>query len=127
MLAGALRLLVEKHGLNEVVVLSPWGSRSLASRVVEGAVSSSAHAADVRWLRGVLGSGPERVQFGSISKLKGIETGAVLLTDVGAVGREWAERHDLDWDDLMYVALSRAKFRAVVLETAVSSEAFPSA
>jgi hypothetical protein len=80
-------------------------------------VSDAAHASDLRWLRGVLGSGREQVQFGSISKLKGIETAAVVVTDVGDDGRAWAAKHDLDWDDLLYVALSRAKYRAVVLES----------
>jgi hypothetical protein len=116
MLAGVLKLLIEKHGLGEVVVLSPWGPRSLASRIASGDLSDAAHAADLRWLRGVLGTGREQVQFGSISKLKGIETAAVVVTDVGEDGRAWAAKHDLDWDDLLYVALSRAKFRAVVLE-----------
>jgi hypothetical protein len=116
MLAGVLKLLIEKHGLGEVVVLSPWGPRSLASRIATGDLSDAAHAADLRWLRGVLGSGREHVNFGSISKPKGVETAAVVVTDVGEDGRAWAAKHDLDWDDLLYVALSRAKYRAVVLE-----------
>jgi len=29
--------------------------------------------------------------------------------------REWAASRDLDWDDMLYVALTRATYRAVVL------------
>ncbi|MFT4221163.1 MAG: NERD domain-containing protein [Microbacterium sp.] len=116
MLAGVLKLLSQQHSLNEIVVLSPWGARSLAARIVAGDLDEPAHANDVRWLRANLGDGAGRARFGSISKLKGIEVDAVVVTDVGADARDRADAHDLDWDDLLYVGLSRAKHRAVVLE-----------
>jgi len=116
MLAGVLKLLTEQHGSDDVVVLSPWGSRSTAARVVAGELDDPAHADDQRWLRARLGNAPGRIRFGSISKLKGIEADAVVISDLGPDAREWAAAHDLDWDDLLYVALTRAKHRVVLLE-----------
>ncbi len=55
------------------------------------------------------------MRYVSISKLKGIETGAVVVTEAGTAAAEWAAEHGLSWEDLLYVALSRAKHRAVVL------------
>ena len=55
------------------------------------------------------------MRYVSISKLKGIETDAVVVTDAGTAAAEWTAEHDLNWEDLLYVALSRAKYRAVVL------------
>ncbi|WP_243695390.1 nuclease-related domain-containing protein [Agromyces protaetiae] len=121
MLAGVLRLLVQEYGSDGVVVVSPSGSRSTASRIVAGEVDDRAHANDLRWLRANLGDAQGRVRFGSISKLKGIEVDAVVVADVGPDARAWVEEHDLDWDDLLYVALSRAKYRAVVLEAVPTS------
>ncbi|GAA1941573.1 hypothetical protein GCM10009775_36700 [Microbacterium aoyamense] len=117
-LAGVVKLLAQQYSLSDVVILSPWGSRSLAARIVAGELDEPAHADDVRWLRANLGDAAGRARFGSISKLKGIEADAVIITDVGPDAREWAQKHELDWDDLLYVALSRAKYQAVVIEQA---------
>lgn len=57
------------------------------------------------------------MRYGSISKLKGIEADAVVITDLGEDARQWADNHSLDWDDLLYVALSRARYRAVLIES----------
>lgn len=115
-LAKALRKLTREFGNTGVVVLSPHAKRSLAARVISGELDdSSAHAEDLRWLRSNLGSGEGSVQYGSISKLKGIEADAVVVTDAGAEALEWSAEHGLDWDDLLYVALSRAKHRAAVI------------
>lgn len=116
--AGVLRLLMEQFGTGDIVVLSPWGSRSLAARIASGELEDPAHAAELRWLRAQLGEEPGRVRFGSIAKLKGIEAGAVVVTDVGPEARAWTHERRLDWDDLLYVALSRARKQAVLLEPA---------
>lgn len=42
---------------------------------------------------------------------------AAVVTGGVAEARSWAERNDLNWDDLLYVALSRARYDAIVLET----------
>ena len=118
MLAGTLRLLTEQVRPDRVVVLSPWGTQSTAARVVAGELDDPAHSDDLRWLRANLGDAPGRVRFGSISKLKGIEADAVVLTDIGTNARRWADEHDISWDDLLYVGLTRARFHAVVLEEA---------
>ncbi len=68
------------------------------------------------WLRANLGTVDGCVRFGSIAKLKDIEADAVVVTDVGADARNWAMGCELSWDNLLYVALTRAKYRAVVVE-----------
>lgn len=119
-LTRALKRLTSEFGNSGVVVLSPWGTRSLASRIVadgpDGSFGSGSRPDDVRWLRANLGAGNGCVRFGSISKLKGIEADAVVVTDVGPKAQDWAVGCELNWDDLLYVALTRAKYRAVVLE-----------
>jgi len=112
-LAAALKDLVHRFGPDRVTVLSPWASQSLAARVVAGEEAASA---DARWLRATLGEGAGKVAFGSVFKLKGIEADAVVLTDIGPDAQAWAQNHHLDWSDLLYVALTRATSRAVVLE-----------
>ena len=115
-LAKTLRQLTKEFGNAGVVVLSPHAKQSLAARVVSGELDESgARTEDLRWLRSNLGSGEGLVRYSSISKLKGIETDAVVVTDAGTEAAEWAAEHDLNWEDLLYVALSRAKYRAVVL------------
>ncbi|MGO1591699.1 MAG: NERD domain-containing protein [Ancrocorticia sp.] len=109
-LAEAVKTLTRLYGNSGIVILSPRGAHSLASRVVGGEFD---HGND--WLRGNL-TGEGAIKFGSISALKGIESDAVVITDVGPAGQRWAEEQNLDWDDLLYVALSRAKRRAVIIE-----------
>lgn len=116
-LAGSLRMLMEKYGGDGVAVLSPWGSRSLVSRIVAGEIDSPGASADLRWIKANVGKGKGQSTYGSIAGLKGIEADAVIVTDVSDGARAWAESHDLVWNDLLYVALSCAKYRAVVLES----------
>lgn len=115
-LTRTLKRLTAEFGNSGVVVLSPWGARSLAARIVSDDFDGTMRPDDARWLRANLSPRDDTVRFGSISKLKGIEADAVVVTDVGLDAREWATKHNLDWDDLLYVALSRARYRAVVLE-----------
>jgi hypothetical protein len=56
------------------------------------------------------------VRWFSISKFKGLDADAVVVTDLGDAAREWVESTGHSWDDFRYVAMSRAKYRAVLLE-----------
>lgn len=115
-LATVLKMLAQTYGNDDVVVLSPRGSHAAASLLLN-APTNSDDSADVRWLRANLGESEGRIRYGSISALKGIEVSAVVITDVGTESQEWAAHNQLNWQDLIYVAISRAKYRAVLLET----------
>lgn len=56
-----------------------------------------------------------RVRWGSIFKYKGLDAEAVILTDIGDEGIAFVQREGLDWFDLLYVGLTRARYRCVVI------------
>lgn len=112
-LVSVLKLLTQQYGNADVVVLSPRGTHSLAQRALDE--HTNANAADLRWLQANLGISPQHIRYGSISALKGIEVSAIVLTDVGQDSQRWAAEHGLSWNDLLYVALTRAKSHAVIL------------
>lgn len=141
-LAEALRELLEHHQAHDIVVLSPFGSRnSLAGRLLAAEYFSK----EERWLRDRLRVQPElaavdfgmtdvaaelasapmprasssastgRVRWGSIFKYKGLDAEAVILTDIGDDGLAFVQKEGLSWFDLLYVGLTRARYRCVVI------------
>lgn len=56
-----------------------------------------------------------RVRWGSIFKYKGLDAEAVILTDIGDDGLAFVRGEGLDWFDLLYVGLTRARYRCVVV------------
>lgn len=113
-LASALRGLLEHHAPEDIVVLSPFAAkRSLVGR----ALGRSEKSSDERWLRKQLQAEglPGRVRWRSVFKFKGLDADAVVITDMGAAAEEFVASEGLEWKDLLYVALTRAKYRCVVL------------
>ncbi|MGV9768308.1 NERD domain-containing protein [Microbacterium sp. NPDC003461] len=120
-LAGTLRDLLQQHPAHDIVVLSPFGER----RSLVGRMLASPHfTKDEKWLRAQLrhvGDAPDdarpkgAVRWGSIGKFKGLDAEAVILTDIGDDGLAFAKETGLPWFDLLYVGLTRAKYRCVVL------------
>lgn len=141
-LTAALRDLLEHHQPHDIVILSPFGARnSLAGRVL----AAEHFTKEERWLRerlrvpstGDVDLGPVdaatspvvaeatpaslpkaphgRVRWGSIFKYKGLDAEAVILTDIGDDGLAFVRREGLDWFDLLYVGLTRARYRCVVI------------
>jgi hypothetical protein len=116
-LATALRELLADYEPQDIVVISPFGGRgSLAARVLRG----SGKTPDETWLRKQLAhdGGAGRVRWHSISKFKGLDADAVVVTDLGDTARDWVESTGHAWDDVRYVAESRGKYRVVLLEGA---------
>ena len=116
-LASTLREPLAEYEPEDIVVLSPFASRgSLVARVPRG----SGRTPDETWLRKQLAheGGAGRVRWFSISKFKGLDTDAGIITDINDTAREWVGSTGHSWDDFRYVAGSRAKYRAVVLEEA---------
>ncbi|GAA3933858.1 hypothetical protein [Microbacterium soli] len=58
---------------------------------------------------------PGRVRWGSIFKYKGLDAEAVILTDIGDEAMTFVRGKGLDWFDLLYVGLTRARYRCVVV------------
>lgn len=120
-LADALRGLLQQHPAHDIVVLSPFGER----RSLVGRMLASPHfTKDEKWLRAQLrhvGDAPDgarpkgAVRWGSIGKFKGLDAEAVILTDIGDDGLAFAKETGLPWFDLLYVGLTRAKYRCMVL------------
>lgn len=114
-LAAALRELFTEYEAEDIVVLSPFGGKaSLAARVLGG----NGKTPDETWLRKQLAhdGGVGRVRWYSVAKFKGLDTDAVIVTDLNDTAREWSESIGQAWDDVRYVAESRAKYRLVLLE-----------
>ncbi|MBB5633303.1 hypothetical protein BKA04_001526 [Cryobacterium mesophilum] len=114
-LATALRELLVDYEPEDIVVLSPFGGKSsLAARVLRG----SGRTPDETWLRKQLAreDGAGRIRWFSVSKFKGLDADAVVVTDLDADARDWVESTGHSWDDVRYVAESRGKYRVVLLE-----------
>ncbi len=115
-LAAALRDLLQHHAPQDIVVLSPFAAtRSLVGRLLDRPEKSQ----DERWLRKQLqGEGlPGRIRWRSVFKFKGLDADAIVLTDLGRDARDFIAAQDLDWNNLLYVGLTRAKYRCVVLQS----------
>lgn len=55
------------------------------------------------------------MRWGSIFKYKGLDAEAVILTDIGDDAVAFVRSDGLDWFDLLYVGLTRARYRCVVV------------
>ncbi|MFF2488048.1 NERD domain-containing protein [Microbacterium sp. NPDC058062] len=113
-LASALRELLQQHAPEDIVVLSPFAEkRSLVGRLLARAEKTQVE----RWLRKQLQAEgmPGKIRWRSVFKFKGLDADAVVVTDLGADAREFVGSQGLEWNDLLYVALTRAKYRCVML------------
>jgi len=109
-LAAALRSLLTRFAPEDIRVLSPFGSSSLAATFDDS-------TADGRWLRKQLA--PQgKIGWRSIFKFKGLEADAVIITDLNPAAAETMRQRELDLDDLLYVGMTRAKYQCVVLDSA---------
>ena len=109
-LATALRSLLTRFAPEDIRVLSPFSSSSLAA-------TFSDSTADGRWLRKQLV--PQvKVGWRSIFKFKGLDADAVIITDLSAAAVEFMRGNELDLADLLYVGMTRAKYQCVVLDSA---------
>ena len=109
-LAAALRSLLTRFAPEDIRVLSPFGSSSLAATFDDS-------TADGLWLRKQLA--PQgKVGWRSIFKFKGLEADAIIITDLTPAALEFVEQRQLDLADLLYVGMTRAKYHCVVLDSA---------
>ena len=113
-LVSALRDLLKEHEADDIVILSPFAAkRSLVGRFL----SRTEKSQDERWLRKQLqheGSAG-RIRWRSVFKFKGLDADAIVLTDLTDEAKDFVASQGLDWNDLLYVGLTRAKYRCAVL------------
>ncbi|RZT66420.1 UvrD-like helicase family protein [Microcella alkaliphila] len=60
-------------------------------------------------------AGERPVAWRSIFKSKDLDAPAVIVTDVTAEAAAWADEHNLNWNDLLYVGMTRARYACTVL------------
>jgi len=117
-LLSALKGLLEQYAPDDIVVLSPFGEQSsLVGRFLArepGLVASENR--EERQLRDLL-TGERAISWRSIFKAKGLDAGAVVLTDISTEAAEWADERHLSWNDLLYVGMTRAQYRCIVLRS----------
>lgn len=113
-LSTALRELLQEYSPDHIIVLSPFGAkRSVVGRFLERPEKSRAE----RWLRKCLEKPDSEggIRWRSVFKFKGLEADAVVLTDIGETAKQFTSDNGLSFTDLLYVAITRAKYRCIVL------------
>lgn len=113
-LSAALRELLQEFSADQVVVLSPFSDdHSLIGRFL----ARPERTRSERWLRKQLQSadGTGRIRWRSVFKFKGLDADAVVLTDIGEAAKRSTAENGLSFSDLLYVAVTRAKYRCIVL------------
>ena len=116
-LAKALRKLLERFDAEDIRVLSPFGA---TNSLVGGLLSRHAKSQDERWLQKQFkhDGSPGRIGWRSIFKFKGLESDAVIITDVSPGAIAFTTQNSLDLRDLLYVGMTRAKYNCVVIDSA---------
>lgn len=115
--AKALRMtleeLLKEYSPNEIRVLSPFATQSLAYRIMH----TESKSADERWLKQHLrlAGQPGQIRWRSIAKFKGLESDVVVLTDINDDAAEFAESTGRSLTELLYVGMTRARYQAVVI------------
>ena len=118
------RLLTENYSLHDIVVLTPWRRNTslkdphLKELVDFPADGETRENADSR-LRRCLSPGSVRVLGETIKAYKGLESPAVILTDISAP-REGANSGFTPNE--LYVACTRARYRLIIIPTGSGAE-----
>jgi superfamily I DNA/RNA helicase len=116
-LAQVLRDLLKEYRPQDIRVLSPFGFNS---SLVGNLFTRDADSADERWLKntlrnpvGDLGS----IRWRSIAKFKGLESDVVVITDFNPHAKEFVEGTGKTIGEVLYVGISRAKHKCLVIRT----------
>jgi len=115
-LREALKELLGSYGANEIRVLSPFGSnRSLIGKLFQRDVKRT----DEVWLKANARHEDSNgeIRWRSIPKFKGLESEVVVITDIGSEATEFFKEKSQSITDWLYVGISRARHRCVVLTT----------
>jgi superfamily I DNA/RNA helicase len=121
-LADTLKKLLEEYRPQDIRILSPFGvNSSLAGSIFAGDPKS----ADERWLwktlRNPVGDQGE-IRWRSIAKFKGLESDVVVITDVNDKSKDFVEGTGKTLGEVLYVGISRAKHKCVLIRDPEFSE-----
>jgi hypothetical protein len=120
-LKDVLKDLLTTYAPSEIRVLSPFGSqRSLLGKLFEG----ETRANDEVWLKSHArhSTTAGEIRWRSIPKFKGLESEVVVITDIGIEAVEFFAERGQPLSDLLYVGISRARHRCVLITTAPVTE-----
>jgi len=115
-LRETLKELLETYGANEIRILSPFGSnRSL----IGGLFQTQVRQSDQVWLKANARHQETNgeIRWRSIPKFKGLESEVVVITDVGLEAANFFTERGQSITDWLYVGISRARHRCVVITT----------
>ena len=79
-----------------------------------------AQSADERWLKNTLRNPVGdlgQIRWRSIAKFKGLESDVVVITDVKDQAKEFVEATGKTLGEILYVGISRARHKCVVLSS----------
>jgi len=113
-LVSILKELLSTYDAEDIRVLSPFGAQSsLVGKVFQ----SDPKSPDARWLAANMrhASSAGKIRWRSIAKFKGLESEVVVITDVGNVAAEFFGSRGQSAQDWLYVGISRARHRCVIL------------
>jgi superfamily I DNA/RNA helicase len=116
-LAQVLRDLLTEYRQQDIRVLSPFGFNS---SLIGSLFTREAQSADERWLKNILRNPVGdlgQIRWRSIAKFKGLESDVVVITDVIKQAREFIEGTGKSIGEVLYVGISRAKHKCVVIQT----------
>jgi superfamily I DNA/RNA helicase len=115
-LKETLKELLISYGPHEIRILSPFGSnRSL----IGGLFLKEVKQNDEVWLRANARHADSNgeIRWRSIPKFKGLESEVVVITDIGLEAAEFFNEKNQSITDWLYVGISRARHRCVVIST----------
>jgi hypothetical protein len=115
-LRDCLKDLLLSYSPSEIRVLSPFGAqRSLIGKLFEAEVKAN----DEIWLKSNArhASTNGEIRWRSISKFKGLEAEVVVITDIGEEAADFFGDRGQPISDWLYVGISRARHRCVLITT----------
>ena len=113
-LVATLKELLSSYDAEDIRVLSPFGAQSsLVGKIFQ----SDPKSPDDRWLAANMrhASSSGKIRWRSIAKFKGLESEVVVITDVGNEAAEFFASRGQSAQDWLYVGISRARHRCVIL------------
>lgn len=131
-LAKTLRSLREHYLPENTVVLSIFGLKQSLARLIlepERADEGLPDSTDLKWLQkqlrtdtipesGITPAPTAATRWHSIFKYKGLDADAIVITDVSVKAIEFAHTMGLEFNKTLFVGMTRAKYRCVVLDSA---------
>ena len=113
-LEKTINQLRETYLDDDIRILSPFGeNRSLLGKLFKSESKSQAERQLKKLCKHQSSKGA--IRWRSIAKFKGLESDAVIITDINQEALDALVARGQRLEDLLYVGITRAKYRCVVL------------